>query len=63
MVPWPRFLQPQRLDRDDKVSEKECIKLNKVRRRGYVSMGYVNSLTHYSSVPKVEDIRMVYNGK
>ena len=63
MVPWPRFLQPQRLDRDDKVSEKECIKLNKVRRRGYVSMGYVKSLTHYFSVPKVEDIRMVYNGK
>ena len=36
------------------------MKISNVRRRGYIRMGDVKSLTHYFSVPKVEDIRMVY---
>ena len=32
-----------------------------VRRWSYVRTGEVKSLTHYFSVPKGEDIRMVYN--
>ena len=61
VVPRPRFLQPQRVEIDEKVSEKECVKLTKVRRRGYVMMGEVKSLTHYFSLPKRKDIRMLYN--
>ena len=38
MGPWPRFLQPQIFEREKKVAEKECIKLVKVRKRGYVRM-------------------------
>ena len=40
---------------------KESGKLAKVRKRGYVSVVYVKIFTHYLSVPKGEDIRMVYN--
>ena len=47
VVPWPQFLQPQRVERYEKVAEKECIKLDKIRRRGYVRMGEVKSFTHY----------------
>ena len=43
------------------MSEKDCIKLAKFGRRGYVSMVEVDILTRYFSMPKVEDIRMVYN--
>ena len=63
MGPWHWFLQPQRVERDGEVTEKECTKLEKLIRRGYVRMGEVKSLTNYFSVKNVEDIRMVYNGK
>ena len=43
------------------MAEKECIKLAKFGRRSYVSMVEVDILTRYFSMPKVEDIRMVYN--
>ena len=61
MGPWPRFPHPQLVEKDEKVVEKECIKLAKVRKRVYVRMGEVKILPHYFSVPKGEDIRMVYN--
>ena len=38
------------------MSAKESRNLAKVRRRGYVRMGEVNSLTHYLSVPKLEKL-------
>ena len=60
MGPWPRFLQPHCIERDEKVVEKECIKLAKVGKRVYVRMGEVKIFPHYFSVPKGEDIRMVY---
>ena len=60
--PWPRFLHPKRVERDNKVAYKEFIKLAKVRRRVHVRMGEFKNLTHYLSVPNGEDIRMVYNG-
>jgi hypothetical protein len=38
-------------------------KISKVRKRKYISTGYVSSLTDFFSVPKgANDIRMVYNG-
>ena len=62
MGPWPKFLQPHIVERDDKVAEKECIKLAKVRKRGYVRMEEVKSLTYLFLVLKGEDIRIIYNG-
>ena len=44
------------------MGKKESLKLDKVRQRGYAGTVEVNSLTHYLLLPKVEDIRMVYNG-
>ena len=44
------------------MTAKECIKLAKDSRRGYLRTGEVKILAHYFSVPKGEDIRMVYNG-
>ena len=43
------------------MAENECIKLAKVRRRGYVRMREVKSLKHYLFVPKLKEISMVYN--
>ena len=62
VVPWPCFLRPQIVVRYDNVAVKEYGRLAKVRRRGYVRVGEVNSLTNYFSVAKGEDTRMVYNG-
>ena len=45
------------------MAKNECIKLVKVRVRGYVSMREVKILTHYFLVPKGEDIGMVYKSK
>jgi hypothetical protein len=39
------------------------LKLDKVRRLGYIALGLVKSLTSYFAVPKGDnDIRMVYDG-
>ena len=46
MGPWNRFLHPNRVERDKKVAEKECIKLAKVRKRDYVRMEEVKILTN-----------------
>ena len=43
------------------MSEKESLKLAKFRKRGYIRVGYVKSLTHYFSVSKGEDTRMLYS--
>ena len=40
----------------------ESGELAKVRRRGHVIVGDVNILTHFLSLTKVEEIRMVNNG-
>ncbi len=38
-------------------------KVNKVRKRRYIDVGRVLSLTHMFAVPKgISDIRMVYDG-
>ena len=50
--PWPRSLQPHRVESDEKVAEKECIKLSKVRTRRYFMIGEFKILTHYFLVPK-----------
>ena len=49
---WPRFSLPQREGKDTCTAEKETRKLNKARKRGYISMGEVKSLTHYLLVTK-----------
>ena len=38
------------------------MKLTKARRRGYISIGEAKIMSHYLSVPKGEDICMLYNG-
>ena len=43
------------------MAEKESINLAKVRRRVYIRTKEVNNLTHYFSVSKGADRRMVYN--
>ena len=62
MGPWPWFLQPQKFERDEEATEKECINLSNVRSRGYVRMGEVKSLNHYLLVTNGEYTSMVYNG-
>ena len=57
-----RFFIPEREGKDARISGKEASKLNKARKRGYISTGEVKRLTPYLSVPKRGDIRMVYNG-
>ena len=44
------------------MAANESSKLSKVKRRGYAIMVDVDILTRYFSLPKVEDIIMVYNG-
>ena len=55
-------IHPQRVERDDNMAVKEFGELAKVRRRGHVIVGDVNILTHFLSLTKVEEIRMVNNG-
>jgi hypothetical protein len=59
----PRWRRPQRQETDEKTRQKVIQKIAKVRKRKYISTGYVWSLTDFFSVVKGEDdIRMVYNG-
>jgi hypothetical protein len=45
------------------VKAKVIAKLLKVRKRGYISAGMVESLTAFFAVPKgIDDIRLVYDG-
>ena len=66
--PWlkerlPRWLVPQRAEREDSAREAMKRKLDKVRRMRYLAPGRVESLTSFFSVPKGEnDTRMVYDG-
>ena len=48
--------------RDDNVDAKEYGEIFKARRRGYVRVGDVKSLTHQLSLPKGKYIMMIYNG-
>ena len=65
--PWfttdpPRFLQPQRVEKDLKVSTAITLKLSNVAEKGYIQPGQVLSLTRFFAVPKGDaDIRMVYD--
>ena len=60
--PWPCFLQLQIVTREDNVASKESLKLTKIRKRGYVRVEGVKSFNSFLYVPKVEDIRILYNG-
>jgi hypothetical protein len=58
----PNYRRPQREERDPVRRAQIWEKLTKVRSRGYVLPGRVNSLTGYFAVGKDEtDIRMVYD--
>ena len=46
VIPWPSFIRPQTVARDDNVDAKESGKLSKVIRRGYVRVVEVKSLNH-----------------
>jgi hypothetical protein len=59
----PRYRTPQRDILDEEVKRKVVEKLAKVRKRGYIGPGFVESLTAFFGVPKGEDdIRLVYDG-
>ncbi|KAG7340358.1 hypothetical protein IV203_023901 [Nitzschia inconspicua] len=59
----PRHTVPQRDTSDLQVKKQMIAKLDKVRRRRYVTPGHVVSLTSFFAVPKGDDdIRMVYDG-
>lgn len=61
--PLPRFNRPQRAAPTPEMMTQMKKKVNKVRKRRYIEVGKVESLTHMFPVPKgVADIRMVYNG-
>jgi hypothetical protein len=59
----PNFKERQQLPKEKDTFVKVQKKVNKVRERGYITKGPVESVTSFFSVPKGEaDIRMVYNG-
>ncbi len=59
----PRFKRAQRKPTTELALELVRAKVNKVRRRLYIAVGRVLSLTHMFHVPKPpDDIRMVYDG-
>jgi hypothetical protein len=59
----PRFRQAQRAASKAEMMDRMKEKVNKVRKRRYIDVGRVLSLTHMFAVPKgISDIRMVYDG-
>jgi hypothetical protein len=59
----PKYQKSQRDISDLEVKAKVSAKLDRVRARGYISPGVVESLTAFFAVPKGEDdIRLVCNG-
>ena len=62
-LPLPRWLVPQRAEKDPNLRAAMRKKLDKVRKLRYICPGEVKSLTSFFAVPKGEnDIRMVYDG-
>jgi hypothetical protein len=65
--PWfraepPRYVKPQRREKDAAVHKAMETKLRGMQAKGYIAEGKVVSLTSYFAVPKGEnDIRMVYD--
>jgi hypothetical protein len=58
----PENKKPQQPPKSDDIHQM-IEKLEKVLERGYISPGWVASLTSYFAVPKGEDdIRLVYKG-
>jgi len=58
----PTCKEKQRVPREKEIYEQVKKKVSKVRKRGYLGEGFVNSLTSFFEVMKgVDDIRMVYN--
>jgi len=61
--PVSRWHVPQQAENDTLLVEGIRKKLSKVRDRGYIGKGRVESLTSFFAIPKGElDIRMVYDG-
>jgi hypothetical protein len=62
-LPLPKWLVPQRVERDPDLRSAMRNKLNKIQRLGCIEPGEVRLLTLFFSVPKGDkDIRMVYGG-
>ena len=65
--PWfisepPRYVKPQRAERDEDLRSKMAVKLQGVVAKGYIALGEVSSLTTFFAVPKgLDDIQMVYD--
>lgn len=61
--PLPKWLVPQRAEKDPELCLAIRRKLDKIRKLGYIHPGEVKSLTSFFAVPKGDsDIRMVYDG-
>jgi hypothetical protein len=59
----PKYRKLQRDISDEEIKSKVKEKLAKVRKRGYIAPGFVESLTAFFEVEKGEDdIRLVYDG-
>jgi hypothetical protein len=59
----PKYWKSQQYISDPKVKAQVTAKIEKVRARGYISPGVVESLTAFFAVPKGDDdIRLVYDG-
>ena len=60
---FPEFKVPQAPAKTEDKGKRVMEKVSKVRRRRYIAVGLVLSLTHMFYVAKgLDDIRMVYNG-
>ncbi len=60
--PLPRYLVPQRAEKDPAIHRVIISKLAKVREKGYIIPGTVRSLTSFFTVPKGDgDVRLVYD--
>ena len=59
----PKCMNAQSVPKDEKTKSQVKEKISDVRNKGYITKGYVKSLTSFFDVPKGDgDIRMVYNG-
>ena len=58
----PKYKKPQTVTKDPRARDQVEKKINKVRRRRYIKLGLVKSITAYFDVPKGDDdICMVYD--
>ena len=58
----PSYKRKVKKIRDPKSKAQLEVKINKLRKYGYVALGMMKSVLDVFTVPKADDIRPVYNG-